>query len=1286
MIKVFINEPSGGLTDQSARLWYGGQNAFTLIRGQRGTASIVFEIAAADSYQSTVGSPIYVHEITSLSPLVDTIVFAGRIQTIERKWQGNNGDHDDTLTCVSLESCFDVLRIDPPVSYSGMTAGQILTAIFNTYCAGSLSPLVPGVPVTLGNVDLTAGGVLPMQVYRQSERISDVFTSLATLAGTNVIWGVQMSDQTLYLQTTSTTPAPFTLDSYLYETGDWKKDETDYRNRQLVQGSFTAWSTSNEMFPGDNVSRSVRLRVAVDRVTTAMLTVGATQATATGIFGTLSPLVVSNPVAGDYFTITPPHSPPVVEDPYTFVTSLDNTLRNQILIGATAAATCQNTVDAINANPAKAGITFSLPTWENDACNADAPLIGASAPTFVLRVKNPGAGGNGCILTSIHTLSPLVHGALVWQGGSISPLVPTQTTGGTDGTTSALQVSVSGANTLSTDVQYTPGSNLITLASVVPGGTMLSIAYYRLGGDTLAVEDSAAVAIRATAEHGSGKYQQLITDTQNADARSIYIEALQALNNFKVIPESFQFTIFQALLSPGQLLTISISSPTGAPALLDGTWLVQEIQAVIVPGVETLPEPYGHFQYTVMVINTNMIATFVDFWQNLAIVTPAGAQTVNNISTVTSTPSLNAALPTNTAPPAPGTASPNTTGTMAPVPAGQQWIQEALGRYAIYKASNLVVDASVNTRVTAASRSFVSGDIGSIVIVISGAGWTVGEYTITSITGTAANLSGSPAAIGTGGGVWSLVNDALWCTTYNISPSFSGQPVAIISKNASALNPFTASDVGPNNPGGGDYAIQKANQILFASAPTPGSDRLMATYFPAGITPAPVGPASSTFSVTIDVQATDFPQPYTPHVPPGSDRHFFDVAIGGVQEAQAILSVVGTADLAVIWSLISADAVTTDPLKIGALSPSPNGPTKMIYVAPAQLPSTLTPPLSSDVIVLGVQSHADSTQKAFDTITLTGGGPPPSTNFAAIASGSSTGTQIMTSPDAVTWTARSTPLSTTLGGTCIASKGSGIFSAIGLANDNTTWIAATSTDHGVTWTSKTISQPFSSYADLIFANGLFVALRDDIGGGVVVTSPDGATWTDSASLISLGLAGVAFGAGLYVIVTSDSTGQGAQTSPDAMTWTTRTTPAPTSPANQVWQDVCFGGGQFVAVGNFGDPFGGSGFNVMTSPDGITWTSRTIARKQYVGVASGAGLYVACNQTDGTVATSPDGITWTQHVVADAANASRVRFIDSQFVLCVTNGSGQPAILTSPDGLAWTTQSVPLDQLRDVAFG
>jgi hypothetical protein len=85
---------------------------------------------------------------------------------------------------------------------------------------------------------------------------------------------------------------------------------------------------------------------------------------------------------------------------------------------------------------------------------------------------------------------------------------------------------------------------------------------------------------------------------------------------------------------------------------------------------------------------------------------------------------------------------------------------------------------------------------------------------------------------------------------------------------------------------------------------------------------------------------------------------------------------------------------------------------------------------------------------------------------------------------------------------------------------------------------------------------------------------------------------------------------------------------------------------------------------MTSPDGITWTSRTAAANNYwTEVTYGNGLFVAVSTTDaGTssnrVMTSPDGINWTSRTADDSWNS--ITYANGLFV--AVSGNGQ--VMTS----------------------
>ena len=154
------------------------------------------------------------------------------------------------------------------------------------------------------------------------------------------------------------------------------------------------------------------------------------------------------------------------------------------------------------------------------------------------------------------------------------------------------------------------------------------------------------------------------------------------------------------------------------------------------------------------------------------------------------------------------------------------------------------------------------------------------------------------------------------------------------------------------------------------------------------------------------------------------------------------------------------------------------------------------------------------------------------------------------------------------------------------------------------------------------------------------------------------------------------------TSPDGITWTSRT-----SAANNSWINVTWGGPAgyqlFVAVA-----YSGSGNRVMTSADGITWTLRTsAANNSWYGVTwggpAGSQLFVAvaATGTGNRVMTSPDGITWTSRTSAADNGWTSVTWGGpvgyGVFVAVAYSGTGN-RVMTSPDGIAWTLRTSAAD--------
>lgn len=249
--------------------------------------------------------------------------------------------------------------------------------------------------------------------------------------------------------------------------------------------------------------------------------------------------------------------------------------------------------------------------------------------------------------------------------------------------------------------------------------------------------------------------------------------------------------------------------------------------------------------------------------------------------------------------------------------------------------------------------------------------------------------------------------------------------------------------------------------------------------------------------------------------------------------------------------------------------------------------------------------------------------------FAAV-SGTGTGNRVMTSPDGITWTNRSS------------------------AADN-------------------------DWQDIVWAEelGLFVACSLTGISNRIMTSPDGITWTiRNSSGVNEGWRSIDWSPQLRLFVVVADTGSPIRvlTSPDGINWTARN-----SPTTGDWQDVIWADslGLFVAVGDAGT------HRVMTSSNGINWVVRGAPSLECNSItwSHELGLLVAVGQTGtGTrVMTSPDGITWTLRASPADNNWQSVTWASEVglFVAVASSGTNN-RIMTSPDGFTWTTRTSPAD--------
>lgn len=169
--------------------------------------------------------------------------------------------------------------------------------------------------------------------------------------------------------------------------------------------------------------------------------------------------------------------------------------------------------------------------------------------------------------------------------------------------------------------------------------------------------------------------------------------------------------------------------------------------------------------------------------------------------------------------------------------------------------------------------------------------------------------------------------------------------------------------------------------------------------------------------------------------------------------------------------------------------------------------------------------------------------------------------------------------------------------------------------------------------------------------------------------------GVVYGTSDSLFVAVGGHVSSPHTSPDGVTWTSRS--AGTSRA------VCHGNGTFVCVGDAAA--------IYSSADGITYTPRT-AGGGYAGsfrsCTASASLFVA-GGTLGAIQTSTDGASWVARTAAASFAGGFLGACNGGGVyVLVGEDTSVTEIQTSPDGTTWTrrTPSEASGTLYSVAYG
>jgi hypothetical protein len=149
----------------------------------------------------------------------------------------------------------------------------------------------------------------------------------------------------------------------------------------------------------------------------------------------------------------------------------------------------------------------------------------------------------------------------------------------------------------------------------------------------------------------------------------------------------------------------------------------------------------------------------------------------------------------------------------------------------------------------------------------------------------------------------------------------------------------------------------------------------------------------------------------------------------------------------------------------------------------------------------------------------------------------------------------------------------------------------------------------------------FVITPVDMKGAGTLTATDGAN-----TIVALGY----------------STDLAAYSLDGGASWT-----AITLPLNRLWQSVKWGNGLFLAIGYATSDY-------LTSPDGITWTARTLpggaVARAFADYGNGVWMTVS-NSAGGSIHTSPNGFApWTTYAGVLDSNAWCVRFTGVNFII------------------------------------
>jgi hypothetical protein len=226
------------------------------------------------------------------------------------------------------------------------------------------------------------------------------------------------------------------------------------------------------------------------------------------------------------------------------------------------------------------------------------------------------------------------------------------------------------------------------------------------------------------------------------------------------------------------------------------------------------------------------------------------------------------------------------------------------------------------------------------------------------------------------------------------------------------------------------------------------------------------------------------------------------------------------------------------------------------------------------------------------------------------------------------------------------------------------------------WTLRNPNATAHHLSDVTYADGCWVSVGE---GGTLLFSRDGLEWSNllrhDAAFATVNLRSVAYAGGLWAAVGTERRPEGGNrgvliTSPDGQTWTrNQTVSEQLQNGNSYFSGIAFGGDRWIAVTWDGIYF--------TSNDGLDWTARISGLSDTSGIAYGGGQWVMWSDW-GNYRTSSNGLSWDSGSGSFGDNIRNIRYLNGRWIAAMGE-----RLLTSPDFQTWNEWR---GGFADVAFG